>query len=74
MLWKLVRRLHRDTREAGSCATLMVIVEKRPDDAGIAWTPRRGCEVNYFPDMSLPATARRGHTIGEALAKVLADR
>lgn len=73
-LWRLVRRLHRDTREAGACATLMVIVEKRPEDAPWSWTPRRGCEVNYFPDMSRPATARRGRTIGEALAKVLLDR
>jgi hypothetical protein len=66
--------MHKDSRERGVGASMTMVVERMPEDAPASWTPRRACEVNYYPDVSQMATVRRGVTIADALAKVLRDR
>jgi hypothetical protein len=66
-LWKLVRRMRRDAKENSVMASLTLMVEQ-------GGKHRRAWEVNYLPTVGDMYPAGRGHTVGEALAKVLRDR
>lgn len=83
-LWRLLGRLERDSRERDVTTSVTLVVEgdaawqKLADEASLRGLPppprRRGWEVNYWPDVREPATARRGCSMAEALERVLSDR